>query len=64
MNSSPEKQGDKSLFMNSDCYKRDVNYRQCRNIQKRGPTEAICLHENKNETKVTKVAICLKYSGL
>ena len=23
-----------------------VSYRQCRSIQKRGPTEAICLHEN------------------
>ena len=27
-------------------YIRGVSYRQCRNIQKRGPTEAICLHEN------------------
>ena len=24
----------------------DVSYRQCGNIQKRGPIEAICLHEN------------------
>ena len=28
-----------------------ISYRQCRNIKRRrGPTEAICLHENKRPT--------------
>ena len=31
-----------------------VSYRQCGNIKRRrGPTEAICLHENKRPTEAT-----------
>ena len=43
--------------------KRGVSYRQCGSIQKRGLTEAICLHENKRSTEAiwlqikTEVAI-------
>ena len=36
--------------------KRGVSYRQCGNIQKRGATEAICLHENERPLE----AICLQ----
>ena len=35
--------------------KRGVSYRQCGNVQKRGPTKAICLQENKRLTEVIRL---------